>query len=198
MLGGVIVHGAPIGHAFVKVVSFGLHRSFCETWAGLPGTRGRYALAVRAAHFLATSAVTADALPFMHPTAMQTNPTSALSNFTWANIVYPKAKHRGHRPSPVLAQMAAAFRDLQTIVWRAPAVTRTPVGICSTSTGRRVRWVRKRRAIELLNLDNVPGAYSSDINQRIIDNARSRYSGDPSRDAALQGIDSLAKKVGLA
>jgi len=52
-------------------------------------------LAVRPAHFLATSAVTADALPFMHPTAMQTNPTSALSNFTWANMVYPKAKHRG-------------------------------------------------------------------------------------------------------
>src|SRR5438445_4962553 len=40
-------------------------------------TCGGYALAVRAAHFLATSAVTADALPFMHPTAMQTNPTSA-------------------------------------------------------------------------------------------------------------------------
>jgi hypothetical protein len=31
----------------------------------------------------------------MHQTAMQTNPTSALSNFTWANMVYPKAKHRG-------------------------------------------------------------------------------------------------------
>jgi hypothetical protein len=31
----------------------------------------------------------------MHTTAMQTNPTSALSNFTWANMVYPKAKHRG-------------------------------------------------------------------------------------------------------
>jgi hypothetical protein len=50
--------------------------------------------AVRAAHFLATSAVTADALPFMHPTAMQTNPTNALSNFTWANIVYPRAERR--------------------------------------------------------------------------------------------------------
>jgi hypothetical protein len=44
-----------------------------------PGTCGGYALAVRAAHFLATSAVTADALPFTHPTAMQTNPTSALN-----------------------------------------------------------------------------------------------------------------------
>ena len=95
MLGGVIVHVAPIGHAFVKVVSFGLHRSFCETCGRITGTRGGYALAVRSAHFLATSAVTADALPFMHPTAMQTNPTSALSNFTWANMVYPKAKHRG-------------------------------------------------------------------------------------------------------
>ena len=52
-------------------------------------------MAVRAAHFLATSAVTADALPFMHPIAMQTNPTSALSNFTWANMGYPKAKPRG-------------------------------------------------------------------------------------------------------
>src|SRR5262249_10026780 len=67
---------------------------FARPAAGLPGTCGGYALAVRAAHFLATSAVTADALPFMHPTAMQTNPTSALSNFTWANMVYPKAKHR--------------------------------------------------------------------------------------------------------
>jgi antirestriction protein ArdC len=26
---------------------------------------------------------------------MQTNPTSALANFTWANMVCPKAKHRG-------------------------------------------------------------------------------------------------------
>jgi hypothetical protein len=41
---------------------------------------------VRAAHFLATSAVTADAPPFMHPTAMQTDPISALPNFTWANM----------------------------------------------------------------------------------------------------------------
>src|SRR5262249_8449181 len=93
MLGGVIVHVAPIGHAFVKVVSFGLHRSFCETCGRITGHLR--ALAVRAAHFLATSAVTADALPFMHPTAMQTNPTSALSNFTRANMGYPKAKHRG-------------------------------------------------------------------------------------------------------
>jgi len=60
---------------------------FARPAAGLPGTCGGYALAVRAAHFLATSAVTADALPFMHTTAMQTNPTSALSNFTWANMI---------------------------------------------------------------------------------------------------------------
>jgi hypothetical protein len=26
---------------------------------------------------------------------MQTNPTSALLNFAWANMGYPKAKHRG-------------------------------------------------------------------------------------------------------
>src|SRR5437016_7524160 len=95
MLGGVIVHVAPTGHAFLKVVSFGLHRSFCETCGRITGHLRGYAFAVRAAHFLATSAVTADALPFMHPTAMQTNPTSALSNFTWANMVCPKAKHRG-------------------------------------------------------------------------------------------------------
>jgi hypothetical protein len=82
MLGGVIVHVAPIGHAFIKVVSFDLHRSFCETCGRITGHCGGYALAVRAAHFLATSAVTADALPFMHPTAMQTNPTNALPNFT--------------------------------------------------------------------------------------------------------------------
>src|SRR5262249_12908005 len=63
---------------------------FARPAAGLPGTCGGYALAVRAAHFLATSAVTADALPFMHQTAMQTNPTSALSNFTGANIIYPR------------------------------------------------------------------------------------------------------------
>jgi hypothetical protein len=44
---------------------------------------------VRAAHFLATPAVTADAAPFMHATAMQTNPTSALSTLTWAIMVYP-------------------------------------------------------------------------------------------------------------
>src|SRR5262249_15922342 len=68
---------------------------FARPAAGLQGTCGGYALAVRAAHFLATSAVTADALPFMHPTAMQTNPTSALSDFTWADMVCPKAKHRG-------------------------------------------------------------------------------------------------------
>src|SRR5215471_4252499 len=75
MLGGVIVHVAPIGHAFVKVVSFGLHRSFCETCGRITGHLRRIRLAVRAAHFLATSAVTADAPPFIHPTAMQTNPT---------------------------------------------------------------------------------------------------------------------------
>src|SRR5262245_32367969 len=97
---------------------------FARPAAGLPGTCGGYALAVRAAHFLATSAVTADALPFMHPTAMQTNPTSALSNFTWANMVYPKAKHRGltiagltvsvavlagHRHCPVLLRLASRY-----------------------------------------------------------------------------------------
>jgi len=51
-------------------------------------------LAVRVAHFLATSAVAADAPPFMHSTAMQTNPTSAISNFTWANMVCPKPSTR--------------------------------------------------------------------------------------------------------
>src|SRR5262249_51211826 len=86
MLGGVIVHVAPIGHAFVKVVSFGLRRSFCETCGRITGHLRR----IRFGGFLATSAVTADALPFMHPTAMQTNPTSALSNFTWANMVTPR------------------------------------------------------------------------------------------------------------
>jgi hypothetical protein len=58
----------------------------------------------------------------------------------------------------------------------------------------------KQRAIELLNLDNVPGAYSSDITQPIIDNARARYyrmTDATSRDAALQEIDSLAEKLGL-
>src|SRR5262245_36194839 len=66
LLGDVIVHFAPTGHAFVKVVPFGLRRSFCETCCGLPGTRGGYALSARAAHFLATSAVAADVSPFMH------------------------------------------------------------------------------------------------------------------------------------
>jgi hypothetical protein len=37
MLRGVIVHVAPIGHAFVKVVSLGLHRSFCETCCRITG-----------------------------------------------------------------------------------------------------------------------------------------------------------------
>src|SRR5262244_3794697 len=101
--------------------------------AGLPGTRGGYALTVRAAHFLATSAVTADALPFMHPTAMQTNPTSALSNFTWANMRYPKAKHRGLTIAGLTVSVAGiatksaascpswvlAVRKLQGHVWTA-------------------------------------------------------------------------------
>src|SRR4029077_11162036 len=75
-----------------------------------PGTCGGYALAVRAEHFLATCAVTDDALPFTHPTAMQTNPTSALSNFTWANMVYPKAKHRG----PTIAGLTVSVACIAT------------------------------------------------------------------------------------
>jgi hypothetical protein len=58
---------------------------FAEPAAGLPTTRGGYALAVRALHFFATSAVTADAFG---ATAMQTNATSALPIFRLANTVY--------------------------------------------------------------------------------------------------------------
>ena len=43
-------------------------------------------MAVRAAHFLPTAPLIADALPVMHPTAMQTKPTSALPNFRLATI----------------------------------------------------------------------------------------------------------------
>jgi hypothetical protein len=78
-------------------------------------------LAVRAAHFLATSAVTADALPFMHPTAMQTNPTSALSNFTWANMAYQKAKHRALTIADATSRVRASQR-------RAPSHVRVGLG----------------------------------------------------------------------
>ena len=37
LLGDVIVHFAPTGHAFVKVVPFGLRRSFCETCCRITG-----------------------------------------------------------------------------------------------------------------------------------------------------------------
>ena len=55
--------------------------------------------------------------------------------------------------------------------------------------------VLKRRAIEFLNLDNVPEAYSANINQRIIDNARSRYSGDHEPRCRIAG-DRLACEEG--
>src|SRR5262249_41948775 len=77
-------------------------------------------LAARAAHFLATSAVTADALPFMHPTAMQTNPTSALSNFTWANMVYPKAKHRGLTIAGLTVSVACIENKERRLIWVRP------------------------------------------------------------------------------
>src|SRR5262245_50737443 len=44
----------------------------------------------------------------MHQTAMQTNPTSALSNFTWASMVCPKAKHRGLTIAGLTVSVAAS------------------------------------------------------------------------------------------
>jgi hypothetical protein len=59
--------------------------------------------------------------------------------------------------------------------------------------------VLKRRAIEFLNLDNVPGAYFPPTLTSELSIMRDRdITGTTSRDAALQEIDSLAKKVGLA
>src|SRR5262249_29846682 len=108
---------------------------FARPAAGLPGTCGGYITAVRAAHFLATPAVTADALPFMHTTAMQTNPTSALSNFTWANMVCPKAKHRG-----------LTIASLSLSWWRA-SQQRAPPHV-RVGQKRRKRRGRRRSVIE--------------------------------------------------
>src|SRR6516162_3361182 len=107
-----------------------------------PGTCGGYALAVRAAHFLATFAVTADALPFMHPTAMQTNPTSAFSNFTWANMVYPKAKHRGLTIAGLtvsvacIATKSAASCPSWVKLGHSTVSAQCPAGTCATSQER--------------------------------------------------------------
>jgi hypothetical protein len=49
-------------------------------------------LAVRAEHFLATSAVTADALFVVEATAMQINPAHPSANFVLANTVYLPAR----------------------------------------------------------------------------------------------------------
>ena len=58
--------------------------------------------------------------------------------------------------------------------------------------------VLKRRAIEFLNLDNVPGVIPSTLTSELSIMRDRDITGTTSRDAALQGIDSLAKKVGLA
>jgi hypothetical protein len=49
-------------------------------------------LAVKAEHFLATSAVTADALFVVEATAMQTNPAHPSAIFVLANTVYLSAR----------------------------------------------------------------------------------------------------------
>ena len=58
--------------------------------------------------------------------------------------------------------------------------------------------VLKRRAIEFLNLDNVPGVIPSTLTSELSIMRDRDITGTTSRDAALQGNDSLAKKVGLA
>ena len=58
--------------------------------------------------------------------------------------------------------------------------------------------VLKRRAIEFLNLDNVPGVIPSTLTSELSIMRDRDITGTTSRDAALQEIDSLAKKVGLA
>jgi hypothetical protein len=56
--------------------------------AGLPIWRGGNALAVRAEHFLATSAVRADALFVVEAAAMQINPAHPRANFVLTNTAY--------------------------------------------------------------------------------------------------------------
>jgi hypothetical protein len=56
--------------------------------AGLPGTRGGYALLARISHFFATSAVTADALLLIDPAATQTNAPNVLPVFRMSSMTY--------------------------------------------------------------------------------------------------------------
>jgi hypothetical protein len=55
--------------------------------AGHPGTRGGYALSASVSHFLATSAVTADATAVIDPTAMHTDAATALPDFRFRSVI---------------------------------------------------------------------------------------------------------------
>ena len=58
--------------------------------------------------------------------------------------------------------------------------------------------VVKRRTIEFFNLDNVAGLIPPTLTSELSIMRDRDIPGTTSRDAALQGIDLLAKKVGLA
>jgi hypothetical protein len=69
LLARVIANIAPVRDTPLKKGLLLWLVPFALPAAGLPVTRGGYVLAVKAEHFLATSAVTADALFFVKATA---------------------------------------------------------------------------------------------------------------------------------